>query len=379
MVAMRRALLTLLWAAAVGLAFLLGLAYPGGSPSRGATPSPELREVREQLALHYYRTVPDRILRLRNVKAMLAALGDPHTEYLAPFAYSELKRQTSASYSGIGVTVLPEAGQLVVTAVPPGPARESGLQTGDVIVNIDGVATSRITFETALGRIIGPEGTTITLGVRRGERLLEFRVRRAAIRTSIVSSRVLAAPGHRVGYVGVRTFSAGTSQLLHQTIRKLEEARVGGFILDLRDNTGGLLDQAVAIASLFLPKGRIGSLESVHAPPRIFLVDEMAQKTTLPVVVLVNHHTASAAEIVAAALHENGRADVIGEPTYGKALVQSIEPLPGGAALKLTTARYLTPSGRDITGGGVRPDITAPDDPATQEDETLAAALSAVK
>lgn len=376
---MRRALLTLIWAAAVAVAFLLGLLYPGGTSPRQATLSPELREVREQLALHYYREVPERILRLRNVKAMVAALGDPHTEYLGPFAYSELRRQTSATYTGIGVTVLPEAGQLVVTAVPPGPAREGGLRTGDVIVSVDGAPTNRITFEMALGRIIGPAGTTIRLGVRRGQQLLEFRVRRAAIRTSIVSSRVLAAPGHRVGYLGVRTFSAGTSQLLHQTITRLEEAGVGALVLDLRDNTGGLLDQAVASASLFLEGGTIGSLESIHTPPRIFVVEDMGQKTTLPLVLLINRNTASAAEIVAAALHDNRRADVVGEPTYGKALVQSIEPLPSGAALKLTTARYLTPTGLDITSGGVRPDITAPDDPATQEDETLAAALAVVE
>jgi carboxyl-terminal processing protease len=377
---MRRALLTVGWAAAVAVAFGLGLAYPGGSSERGAAPNPELKEVREQLSLHYYRAVPREVLGLGDVKAMLAALGDPHTEYLAPFAYSELRRQTSASYSGIGVTVLPEASRLVVSAVPPGPARRSGVKTGDVIVSIDGTPTSRVTFESALGRILGPEGSTVRLGVRRGSELLEFQVKRAAIRTSLVSSRVLVAPNHRVGYLGVRVFSDGTSQLLHETIEKLErESRVGALVLDLRDNTGGLLDQAIAIASLFLEDGTIGSLESVHTPRRIFVVDKLGRKTALPVIVLVNRTTASAAEIVAAALQENKRANVVGETTHGKALVQSIEPLPSGAALKLTTARYLTPNGVDISRGGLTPDLAVPDDPATQEDETLTAALSVLE
>jgi carboxyl-terminal processing protease len=190
---------------------------------------------------------------------------------------------------------------------------------------------------------------------------------------------VLAARHRRIGYVGIRSFSQGTTQLLHETIRRLETAGVGAFVLDLRDNTGGLLDQAIAAASLFLEDGTLGSLQSVHAPSgQIFVLDQVGDKTALPVVVLVNGSTASAAEIVAAALKDNRRAIVVGDATYGKALVQSIEPLPTGAALKITTARYLTPDGIDISGGGVTPDVPAVDDPATQEDETLAAALIAL-
>ena len=374
---MRRALLSLLWAGAVAVAFLLGLAYAGGS-----SPDPraaELAEVREQLALRYYREVPTRVLRMRDVRSIIAALDDPHTQYLAPFAYSELRRRSSRTYSGVGMTVLPEAGRLLVTAVPDGPARRSGIQVGDVIVHVDGMPTAKIRYEQALGRILGPRGTFVRLGVRRGTQSLEFRVKRAAIPASAVASRVLARPGRRIGYLGVHGFSAGTAQLLHQTIGKLETAGVGGFVLDLRDNTGGLLDQAVATASLFLEDGVLGSLESVHAPSRIFVLDQIGNKTALPVAVLVNESTASAAEIVAASLQDNQRAVVVGDVTYGKAVVQSIEPLPSGAALKITTARYQTPSGVDISGGGVTPDLPAPDDPQTQEDETLAAALSALE
>lgn len=374
---MRRAVLSLAWAGAVAVAFLLGLAHAGDTKPNAA--AAELAEVREQLALRYYRPVPERVLRMRDVKSIIAALQDPHTEYLEPFAYSELRRRSARSYSGIGMTVLPEAGQLVVTAVAAGPAREAGLRIGDAIVAIDGTPTGKVTYDQALGRILGPRGTTVHLSVIRGTERLDFRVRRAAIRASRISSRVLAAGHRRIGYVGIRSFSQGTTQLLHETIRRLEIAGVGAFVLDLRDNTGGLLDQAIAAASLFLEDGTLGSLESVHAPSgQLFVLDQVGEKTALPVVVLVNGSTASAAEIVAAALQDNRRAIVVGDATYGKPLVQSIEPLPSGAALKITTARYLTPSGVDISGDGVTPDIPAVEDPATQEDESLAAALIAL-
>ena len=374
---MRRALLSLVWAGAVGIAFLLGLVYAGGTKPNPA--AAELAEVREQLALRYYRQIPDRVLRMQDVRSIVAALHDPHTEYLEPFAYSELRRRSARSYSGIGMTVLPESRHLVVTALAHGPARDAGVRVGDAVVAIDGIATGKITYEQALGRILGRRGTLVELTVVRGRDHLAFRVRRAEISASRVSSRVLAARGHRVGYLGIQSFSAGTTQLLHQTIRRLETAGVGAFVLDLRGNTGGLLDQAIAAASLFLEDGTLGSLESVHAPSgQIFVLDQVGDKTALPVAVLVNNSTASAAEIMAASLQDNRRAILVGDATYGKALVQSIEPLPSGAALKLTTARYLTPSGVDISGGGVMPDVTAPDNPATQEDETLAAALIAL-
>jgi carboxyl-terminal processing protease len=374
---MRRAVLSLTWAGAVAVAFLLGLAYAGDTKPNPA--AAELAEVREQLALRYYRPVPERVLRMRDVQSIIAALHDPHTEYLAPFAYSELRRRSAKSYSGIGMTVLPEGGRLVVTAVAHGPARDAGLRIGDAIIAIDGTPTGKLTYDQALGRILGPRGTLVDLAVVRGTQHLDFRVRRAAISASRVSSRVLASRDRRVGYVGIRSFFQGTTQLLHRTIRRLETAGVGAFVLDLRDNTGGLLDQAIATASLFLEDGTLGSLESVHAPSgQIFVLDQVGDKTALPVVILVNESTASAAEIVAAALKDNRRAIVVGDATYGKALVQSIEPLPSGAALKITTARYLTPGGVDISDGGVTPDVPAVDDPATQEDETLAAALIAL-
>jgi carboxyl-terminal processing protease len=378
---MRRALLTLTFAAATAGAFLTGFALTGGS-SEGTPPeaaaATQLAHVRAGLARRYYRPVPDRVLRLKSVESMIAALGDPYTEYLEPFAYSELRRRTAATYSGIGLTVLPQPSGFVVSAVAPGPSRRAGIRAGDRIVSIDGVPMSRVPFEAALALIRGRAGTTVRLGVVRGGRELSFGVRRELIRTSAVSSRLLVSGGKRVGYVAVRTLLQGTAQLLGDTLARLERGGASGLVLDLRGNPGGLLDQAVAVSSLFLGEGVVVSIEGAHEPQRVFAVEPSGAASTLPLVVVVDRETASAAEVVAGALRDNGRATVVGENTFGKALVQSIEPLPNGAALKLTTARYLTPTGTDISSGGLKPHVTAVDEPATTEDEAIARALELI-
>jgi carboxyl-terminal processing protease len=372
---MRRAFFTLALAGATAAAFLFGASLTGGSPRTGEAAAAD--EIAEVLAASYYKPVPQRLLRLRKVEQIIAGLRDPYTEYLEPFAYSELRRRTAASYPGIGATVLPHRDGFVVSAVPVGPARDAGLRPGDTIVAIDGAPTHTLSFESALGKILGAPGTSIALAVQRGSERLTFRVRRGNIRTAPLSSRVLAADGRRTGYVALHSFAAGTAQLLHTELRKLEQAGTTGLVLDLRGNPGGLLDQAVAVSSLFLARGRVVSIQSLNDRPQVLFADNPQGASRLPLVVLVNHYTASAAEVVAAALHDNGRALLVGESTFGKALVQSIEPLRNGAALKLTTARYLTPTGADISERGIQPDVWAVDDPGTDVDEALAAALTA--
>ena len=375
---MRRAFFTLALAGATAIAFLFGVSLTGGGATAGqAAAADEVAEVRAQLATNYYRPVPQRLLRLKKIEQMIAGLHDPYTEYLEPFAYSELRRRTAASYPGIGATVLPQHDGFVVSAVPPGPAYASGLRPGDTIVSIDGASTRELTFESALGRILGRPGTVVTLAVRRGGELFTARVRRGEIKTSAVTSRMLAAEGRLTGYVALHSFSAGTAQLLHTELRKLEDAGTTRLILDLRDNPGGLLDQAVAVSSLFLARGPVVSIQMAGERPQVLFANRRAGASRLPLVVLVNRYTASAAEVVAAALHDNGRAVLVGESTFGKALVQSIQPLRNGAALKLTTARYLTPAGADISELGIQPDRWAVDDLSTKTDEALSAALTA--
>ena len=265
--------------------------------------------MRDQLARHYYKPVPQRLLRLRKIEQMIAGLRDPYTEYLEPFAYSELRRRTAASYSGIGATVLPQRGGFVVSAVPAGPARDSGLSPGDTIVAIDGVATRAPVVRGGARPDPRSTGTSVVrLGILRGDRVLDVEVRRDEIRTSAVTSLVLAAEGRRAGYIALHSFAAGTAQLLHEELRELEAAGATRLVLDLRDNPGGLLDQAVAVSSLFLARGRVVSIQAANERPQVLFAAGRSRTSRLPLVVLVNRYTASAAEVVAAALHDNGRA-----------------------------------------------------------------------
>jgi carboxyl-terminal processing protease len=370
---MRRPALSLaLLACAVG-SFAAAFLISRGS-SRPAAAS-VVDEIRTELATSYYRPVPARILRMHSIPSMLAALDDPYTRYLDPTAYRLLLQETSASYSGVGITVVPVAGGLHVVAVQRGPAREAGIRVGDRLTTIGGVAIASLTFEDALGKLLGPPRSTLRIGVVRGARALAFRVQRRVLRAPTCESRVLAAGGRRIGYLRLTAFGAGATQNLRGALRRTEAQGVSGLVLDLRGNPGGLVDRGIAVASLFLHRGVIVTIVGGHRAKEVYRARGGLDATALPLVVLVDGTTASAAEIVAAALKDHRRALIVGEPTFGKALVQSVQPLPNGAALKLTIARYLTPNGTDISGAGVHPDVLSADDPRTPSDEPLELAL----
>ena len=370
---MRRVLWLLGVGTAAVAAFLLGASLQSRAQPE-AQAATVLDQVRGHLAASYYRRVDARILRLRSVESMLAALGDPYTEYLDPASYRLLQRETSGTYGGIGLTALPSRSGLVVTSLQPGPAHAAGIRPGDTILSIDDASVASLSFEQALGRILGRAGTTVELRVRRGPRTLELRVQRRTMRSAAVHTRLLTSGASRVGYMRVTGFSTGVGQALRAAVRRFDARRANGLVLDLRGNHGGVLDSAVSVTSLFLSRAVVVSIEGANQPRRVYWTQGDG-KCRLPLVVLVDRETASAAEVVTAALHDNGRAVVVGESTYGKALVQTVQPLAGGAALKLTTARYLTPSGRDISSGGIVPDVLAVDLPDTTADESLAAAL----
>lgn len=373
---MRRAPWILLVAAAVVVSFSVGLAaFGGGSSARGS--SSVVDEVRTQLVTRYYRPVPASVLSLTDVGAMLSALDDPYTEFLDPARYRLLQRETTGVYSGVGMTVLPGATGLLVTRLQAGPARIAGLRPGDTILEIDGVPTTGVSYEEALGLIIGRRGSSVDLHVLRGPHVLDVRLVRTQFRIPAVRTRLLAAGGKKIGYVQLASFTSGATQAIERALTRLDREGADAIVLDLRGNPGGLLDQAVGVASLFLDRGVVASTSGAHQAQHVY-VAQSGPKSALPLAVLVDRGSASAAEIVAAALGDHDRAILVGERSFGKALVQSIEPLAAGAALKLTTARYLTPSGVDLSQRGVVPDVRAPDDPATPVDEGLAAALRAL-
>lgn len=372
--------------ALLATAFFVGLLATGGDaePSRTADPPPAsakpaagalVAEVRSELENAYYREVNEAVLARRSVRGMLRALDDPYTEYLSPAEYSELASSASGRYSGVGLAVNPSREGLLVTTAFDGPAREAGIRRGDVIVSIDGQPAAQMRFERSLFLIQGEVGTTVRLTVRRpriGE--LRFTLVRQELPSPSSLVRMLRGGGPQVGYVRIYSFTEQTSADLRAATRRLVDRGARGLVIDLRDNPGGLLLEAVRSVSLFLEEGVVCTTEGAHQAKRVFSVSEATPFPRLPVVVLVNRGSASASEIVAAGLAENGRGLVVGQRTFGKAAVQSLRELANGAALKLTTATYRTPRGRDLFGRGVRPRVHALDDPATEADEALRAA-----
>jgi carboxyl-terminal processing protease len=331
-------------------------------------------QVRDALASRYYRAVPEKVLQLGSVDEMISALGDPYTTYLSPPDYKLVRQETASTYTGIGVSVLPSAHGFVVVSLRPGPAQRAGIRVGDTIVGIGGQPAVRLSMTQGLARILGPRGSSVRLSLTRGGHQLDLNVQRDTIHAPVVTARLISYAGRRWGVLQLSGFRIGAAVVLGREVRLLERLGARGFVLDLRHNPGGLFDQAIAVSSLFLDRGVVVSLVGAHSPREVYRATG-GVATRLPMVVLTDHFSASSAEIVAAALRDHHRATLVGTRTFGKALVQSIDPLDNGAALEITIARYTTPSGSDISGVGVEPQIRAVDRPGTSVDEALDMAL----
>jgi carboxyl-terminal processing protease len=297
------------------------------------------------------------------LKGMLSKL-DPHSDYMTETEYRELMATTSGQFGGIGIEVSVEEGvPQVVSAIEGTPAASAGIEPGDRIVKADGVAIVGMDIGEVVRRLRGPPGSRVVLTVARTNRApFDVAITRAIIRVQSVKSAL--KPG-RVGYVRISTFDETTPAELRRAIAQLRRQAGGsftGFVLDLRNDAGGLLDAAVDVASEFLDsgtivttRGRDSSENRIYdAPPNGDLI------RGTPMVVLINGASASASEIVAGALQDNRRASILGTHSFGKGSVQSIIPLEGRGALRLTTALYYTPSGQSIQGHGITPDQVVP-------------------
>jgi len=342
-------------------------------------PAVAINQVRQELANAYYRPVPEQVLYEPTISGILRELGDPYTDYLTPAEYAALRNRTARSYTGVGLSVAPSKSGLLVTSTYGGPARKAGIRRGDLIVRIQGRPAGALSFEQSLSLITGEKGTLVRLTVKRPRQgTIHFALVRQEIDVPSVDSRVVEVRGAEVGYVRLLSFPAGSAGRLERATRRLIRQGAKGLIVDLRDNPGGLISQAIETVSLFVEKGVVCTTAGLHQDRRVFQASGDVRFPSLPVVVLVNPSSASAAEIVAAALQEHDRAVVVGRRTFGKASVQSVRSLSNGGALKLTTATYLTPRGVDLAEAGVRPDIRAFDDLRTRTDEALTRARRAL-
>ncbi len=302
------------------------------------------------------------------LKGMLDSL-DPHSEFMAPVKYNELKEDTQGSFSGVGLQVGVRDGTLTVVApMEDTPAFKAGILAGDQILKIDGQSTERFTMNDAVSKLRGESGSKVTITLQRpASEPRDVELIRTEIKLFTAkdanNQREFPLPDNKIGYVRLTQFAESTADELETALQKLEQQGLEGLVLDLRGNPGGLLDQAVSVSEKFVKAGQpIVSTEGRTPGGDLQRRSSRSGKKrlTLPIAILVNGGSASAAEIVTGALQDLKRAMVIGETTFGKGSVQSILPLPEGAALRLTTAKYYTPSHKVIHEHGIKPDIIVP-------------------
>jgi len=309
---------------------------------------------------NYVEKVDLRQLIYGGIRGMLQTL-DPHSSFLTPELYQDMQADTQGEFGGVGIEVTLEKDLLLVVAPIDGtPAQRAGIKARDQIVSINNQPTQSLDLTQAVNLMRGPVGEKITLGIQRPgvEENLEFELVREVIQLQSVSAKTLE-PGY--AYARVRQFQERTATELQQQLQQLRAAnnnRLKGLILDLRDNPGGLLDQAVAVSDLFLTEGLIVYTQGRDPADQVRFEASAAQtEPAYPLILLINEGSASASEIVAGALHDHARAMLLGEKTFGKGSVQTIIPLSDDSGLRLTTARYYTPSGTSIQVRGIEPDI----------------------
>jgi carboxyl-terminal processing protease len=355
-----------------------GVVRLGGDQGDAARQAGDLQErILDELEGRYYREIDVEKLKESSIKGMLKALDDPYTVFLTPDETQRLREQTEGEYSGIGAALEKKNGGLVITRVFDGsPAAEAGLEPGDAILSVEGESTADAAIETSISHIKGEAGTEVELEVRKkGDRATEIlTLTRRTIPLPQTETKMLTVDGKKVGYVQLYDFSEGAGDQVREDVEGLIDAGAEAIVLDLRYNGGGLLSEAVDVTNVFMD-GVVVSTKGRNSPPEVFEAREDPE-TDVPLVVLVNEYTASASEIVAAAVQDRERATIVGVTTFGKGLVQTIVPLDDDASLKLTTAVYFTPDGRDINKLGVNPDVRGVDDPDTPRDEALQRALS---
>jgi carboxyl-terminal processing protease len=317
-----------------------------------------LTEVLRQVEKNYVEPQKAKDLIYGAIKGMVRGL-DPHSSFMTKEEFRELMAETKGSFSGIGIEITVKDKVLtVVSPIEGTPAYLAGMKAGDKIIKVEGESTLDMSLMEAVKKIRGPEGTPVNLTVfREGEKKpLEFAITRGVIPLKSVRYFFLTPD---IGYVRISTFQGNTSEALSEALNELEKGgKMKGLVLDMRNNPGGLLSQAIDVSEMFLDSGIIVSTKGRSGSHDI---EARAHKNShprdYPMIVLVNGGSASAAEIVAGALQDNERAMILGSRTFGKGSVQTILPLSDGSGLRLTTARYYTPSGKSIQSSGITPDI----------------------
>ncbi|WP_348672049.1 S41 family peptidase [uncultured Abyssibacter sp.] len=349
--------------AVVGISMTFTQGVFAGRETASELPLSELQtfvEILNRVQQDYVEQIDDDALLESAIRGMLSGL-DPHSAYLDAQEFKDITISTSGKFGGLGIEVQGQNGFVrVIAPIDDTPAQRAGVEAGDLIIKVNDTAVKGLTLNESVRLMRGEPGTKVTLEVvRQGEpQPLEIDIVRDIIEVRSVRSRMLE-PNY--GYVRISTFTGGTGRLLEEEIQKLREKNetaLRGLVLDLRTNPGGVLNAAVDVSDAFLNKGKIVSIKGrSDQANRTFNATPGDLLDGVPIVVLINEASASASEIVAGALQDHSRAVLVGAKTFGKGSVQTIVPLKNDAAIKLTTARYYTPSGRSIQAEGINPDI----------------------
>ena len=316
-------------------------------------------EVMERAKVSYVEDVSDKKLIESAINGMLSSL-DPHSSFLDDLSFKYMSEQTKGKFGGLGIEVTMENGVVkVVSPIDDTPASKAGLKPGDYITNIDGEAVMGMTLNDAVDKMRGKIGSKVKLTIRRiNEKPLEVTLKREEIKIQSVKNSIKADD---VVYIRISSFSEDVDTMTAKAIKDAKKKlgdKLKGVVIDVRNNPGGLLDQAVNVSDLFLDKGEIVSTRSRNEEDTVkYTAKEGDIAKGLPIVVIINDGSASASEIVAGALQDHKRAIILGEKSFGKGSVQTVIPLGKYGAMRLTTARYYTPSGRSIQAKGIEPDI----------------------
>jgi carboxyl-terminal processing protease len=371
------------------LALLLGIflgghpdVLPGGVRDAFVEEDRALRaEIIDKIEENFYRPVDEERLEDASLRGIVQSLDDPYSHYLTPDQAKSVRESISGEFEGVGMTVEEDRrGLRVLTVFDGSPAQKAGIAKGDLILAVDGRSIARLNTELATGRIKGPAGTEVELEVFTpgSEDARTVTVERERIDVPVTESRIVERDGEKIGVVELLGFSSGAHGALRGEIDKLTERGADRLVLDLRGNGGGLLSEAVLVSSVFIEDGEIVSVRGRSRPERTEDAEGDAIDEDIPVAVLVDGGSASASEIVAGALRDRGRGTLVGTRTFGKGLVQEVEPLSNGGYLDLTVANYYLPSGETIGENGLKPDVRAKDNPRTERDEALPVALDVV-
>ena len=305
------------------------------------------------------------------IDGMVASLGDPHSIYMPPTMFQELRAHTEGSFGGIGVTMGFKDNIVKIISVLEGtPGEAAGLRAGDEIIAVDGVPTSELRSEEVALRIRGEAGTQVVLRILRDGREEEYTITRDIIQ--VASVRGTMVEGTAIGYIRIGSFAEHTGEEFTSEMNRLAGEGMTTLIIDLRENPGGLITSCVAVAEQVVPAGTIVSVIDRDGDEEVYTSSLSARK--YPIAVLIDENSASASEILAGALQDTGAGTIIGTTSYGKGSVQAVLPLFHEDGLKLTIAKYVTPNGRSIDGTGITPDIVVERTPTDTEDVQFEAA-----